>query len=54
MPKEFFNEIWLIKGNHEYIDNAEIKRLEPIYLFRWNFRGKTFISRTPKMLIYAN
>ena len=24
-PKEFFNEIWLKLGNHEYINIAEIK-----------------------------
>ena len=24
-PKEFFNEIWLKLGDHEYIDIAEIK-----------------------------
>ena len=45
-PKEFFSEIWLIIGDHEYINIAEIKNLK--FSYRWDFRGKTFFPAQPQ------
>ena len=50
-PRDFFNEIWLIIGDHEFINIAEIKI--------WNFSsggilGAKHFSPNPQMLIYAN
>ena len=41
----FFNEIWLIKGDHENINIAKIKIGN--FLYRWDFRGKTFSPHPP-------
>ena len=48
--KEFFNEIWLKIGEHEYIYIAEIKFKKKIHL---KMVAKTILSH-PQTLIYAN
>ena len=52
-PKEFFNEIWLKVGEHEYINITEItfkkKKIIP-----FKMAAKTIVWYYAIMLIYAN
>ena len=51
-PKEFFNEIWLKVGEHEYIYITEITFWKK--LFRFKMAAKTIFWYCAIMLIYAN
>ena len=51
-PKEFFNEIWLKVGEHEYIYITEITFLKKIFHFK--MAAKTIFRYCAIMLIYAN
>ena len=66
-PKEFFNEIWVIIGDYEYINIAEIKILTVFCLFVCLFvclfcfcffaggiLVENHISLNPPILIYVN
>ena len=55
--KEFVNDIWVIIGDYEYINIAEIKIVKPCFFFPpppWDFSGKSYFPASPQMLIYAN
>ena len=49
-PQEFFNKIWLIIGDHEYINIAEIKIVN---FYSSGILGAKHFFRT-FVLIYAN
>ena len=49
-PKEFFNAIWLKKGEHEYIYIAEITFKK---ILRFKMAAKTIFWYCAIMLIYA-
>ena len=51
-PKEFFNEIWLKKGEHKYIYITEITFKTNYSILKW--RPKQFFDIAQITLIYAN
>ena len=51
LPKEFFNEIWVILGDYEYINIAEIKIVKVIFFIFfpwWDFSRKSYFPASPK------